>query len=129
MKEKSQSSMELAILVGAMLFFFLTLLYVFEQNITQKSYEQRDFAMNELALNVQNELSIAAAATDGYQRNFQIQTKLLGMDYSVTLIANSVYINTSDGKHAMSLSVQNVTGNITKGNNFIRKTNGIVYLN
>jgi hypothetical protein len=129
MNRKSQSSMEFAILIGAMLFFFLSFMYVFQENLNQKAYEKRDFEINELALNVQNELGIAAAASDGYQRNFEIPQKLFGMNYSITLVSNSVYILTSDGKHAMSLSVQNVTGDIRRGSNSIRKVDGTVYLN
>lgn len=129
MKRKAQSAIEFVILVGAMLFIFITFLFVFQQKTAERSYERRNFAIQELALNVQNELSIAACATDGYQREFEVPSKILGMEYDITLIANSVYINTTDGRHAMALPVQNVSGSIQKGGNFIRKENGEVLLN
>lgn len=129
MNKKCQSSIELVILIGTMFFLFLSFLFVFQQNLNEKAYEKRDFEINELALNVQNEIAIAATASDGYQRNFEVPQELFGVDYTISLVSNSVYIITSDEKHAMSLSVQNVSGQIWKGDNFIRKVNGEVYLN
>ncbi len=129
MKKRAQSAMEFSLLIGVILFIFLSFLFVFQQDVARKSIEKRNMAFEELALTVQNELNIAAKATDGYRREFIIPNKVLGVDYSITLISNSIYLNSTNGKHAMSFPGQNVTGILTKGTNVITKINSTIYLN
>lgn len=126
---KAQSSTELLILVGAMLVIFITLLFAFEQNISLKTNEQRLFQFEELGLFVKNEIEIAANARDGYQRNFQIPEKVVGKEYNITLVEEQVYIQTLDGKISLAVPAQNVTGQILKGQNIIRKVSGEILLN
>lgn len=126
---KGQSAMELFILVGAMMFIFIVLLGIFQQSVSRKTNEKRDEAFNELAINVANEFNIAASASDGYSRTFQVPENVLGLDYDISIVSSSVYIISEDEKHALSLTVQNVTGSINKGDNVIQKVNGEILLN
>ena len=129
MNHKSQSAIEFMTLIGVVLFFFLMLILAFQQNIAEKTYEKRNQAVQELAFSVQNEIAIASAATDGYEREFEIPQNILNADYTINLTDNSVFLLTADGKHGLSLPVQNVTGDIVKGMNTIKKINGGVFLN
>jgi len=127
--KKGQSSIEFLILVGALLFIFILFLGLFQQNISQKTIEQRNQEITELALTVKNEISLATEASDGYQRQFEIPKTLLGKDYDINVTQGSVYIRTKDGRNALALPVYNVTGEINKTTNNIRKVNGSIYLN
>jgi hypothetical protein len=127
--EKAQSAIEFIILIAGVFFFILALSAIFQQKISQKTNENRDLEMQELALAVQNELNIAAKASDGYSREFNIPQKIFGMDYDITLVGTAVYLNSTDGKHALSLSTQNATGQFIKGTNLIRKVDGEILLN
>lgn len=128
--KKAQSALEFMILVIAAIFLLSTFSLIFYQNIAQKNVEKRNEAVMELALNLQNELEIAAKATDGYSREFELPNKIVGLDYSVSLVENSIYLNTSDGLHSLALSAPNVTGQFIKGStNVIRKQNTIVMVN
>ena len=129
MIKKSQSALEFIILIGAMLFFFIALSLTFQQNIAEKGKQQRNLEVQELALAVQNEIDLATGSSDGYERNFNIPDKLLNIGYQITLTEGFVYIITDDDKHALALPIKNITGEILKGNNLIKKINGQVFLN
>ncbi len=127
--KKSQSAIEFVVLVSGVFFFIIALSAVFQQKISQKTNENRDIEILDLALAMQNELNIAARASDGYSRQFNIPQKIIGIDYGIALVGNSIYLNTTDGKHAMLLEAQNTTGQFVKGTNIIRKVNGEIFLN
>ncbi len=127
--KRGQSSIEFLILVGAVLFIFIIFLGLFQQNIGQKTIEKRNHEVTELALTVQNEINLASEASNGYRRQFTIPQKILGSDYDINITSGSVYVRTRDGKHALAIPVQNVTGDMNKTINNIRKVNGTIYLN
>lgn len=129
MKKKSQSSVEFIILISAVLFFFSALLLVFSENIADKSISNREKEFQELSFTIQNELNLAAETSDGYQRTFYLPEKILNYDYTIDLTDGSIYMRTFDGKYASAFPAPNVTGQLIKGPNIIRKYDGIVYLN
>lgn len=112
-----------------MLFVFVLFLGLFQKNINEKTVEKRKYALTELALTVQNEINLAAEASDGYSRTFEIPTNILGSDYDVNISSGMVYARTKDGQHALALPAQNVTGDMNKTSNKIKKINGTIYLN
>ena len=127
--KKGQSAIEFLILVGAVLFIFVLFLGIFQKNIGEKTIEKINYALIELALTVQNEIALASESSDGYSRTFEIPTNILGSEYDINISSGSVYARTRDGKHALALPVQNVTGDMNKTSNTIKKINGIIYLN
>jgi preprotein translocase subunit YajC len=62
-------------------------------------------------------------------RMFKIPESLNGLDYEISLGGGIIYLKTNNGKFAVTLPVQNVTGEIIKGENVLRKEEGKVYLN
>ena len=129
-KKKAQTAIEFLLLLGGALIFIVAFTATFQHQVTEKKLEKRNFLFQELALTVQNELNIAASASDGYRREFNIPQQITGLDYGITLIENFIYINSTDGKQALSLPAQNATGQfITGSSNVIEKRNGIIYVN
>ncbi|MBI5804053.1 hypothetical protein HY450_02310 [Candidatus Pacearchaeota archaeon] len=129
MKEKGQSAVEFIILVGAVMFFFIAMLYVFQQNLADKSVEERNRLLNEIGLSIQKEIELASDSSEGYTREFKVPETLLNLEYTVELTESVLYIHTDDGKYALTLPVHDVTGQIKKGQNSIRKREGRVFLN
>ena len=95
--------------------------------ILEKNKEKEQIIVQNVALNVQDEISLASGSTDGYSRSFSIPQEILGENYDIT-VANG-YVNVSLKKFAVFYKVAEVQGSIQKGNNFIKKENGAVYLN
>ncbi len=126
--KKAQSAIEFMIIVAAVFLFFIVFLYAIQKNSAERMLWQRIDAMKEITLTLQSEIAIANDAGDGYNRNFNLPEKMLGgIDYNLSIIANSVYINTT--KDALALPCLNVTGQPIFGNNSIRNVNGSVILN
>ena len=126
--KKSQSAIEFMIVAGVFLFFYIVLLFAIQTNTAEQLRTNRVLAIKEVALTVQNEIQLANAASDGYQRTFTLPDYLLsGIEYNVIIDGTLVYINTS--KDGFAISVENVTGQPAKGDNTIRNVNGSVFLN
>ena len=127
--KKSQSAMEFMIIVGVLLLIVLGISYTFYQNISEKEKQQKNLVFHELAKTVQKEIELASKTFDGYQREFEIPDKVAEKEYNITIVESVVFVQTTDGKIALALPVKNVTGQIQKGQNIIRKINGSVFLN
>ena len=129
MKRNGQSTIEFVILVTAVLFFFVGFLVFIQERIALTNYESMSVALYELAATVQDEISLASSSADGYSRQFNIPASLNGLPYSINITDDSVYIRTSDGRHALALPVGEITGDVIIGVNLIEKSNGFVMLN
>lgn len=126
---KGQGAIEFIILVGFIFFIFVAFLLAIRVNISDKTRESVDLEVKEIALIVQDEIALAAESSDGYYRNFELPVRVANRDYEVNVTGGLVFVRTVDGRHALSLSVLNVTGDVQRGNNIIRKVNGSVILN
>ncbi|MFH1803148.1 MAG: hypothetical protein ABH864_06915 [archaeon] len=129
-KSKAQSAIEFMLLVGAVMIVTLSLVGIFQNTVAKKSIEKRNFVIQELALEIQNEINIAAKSSDGYVRQFDIPETVAGKEYSVGLYEGYVYLNTSDGKHALAVPTYNATGQLIRGGtNTIKKINSTIFVN
>jgi uncharacterized protein (UPF0333 family) len=126
---KAQSAIEFMLLVGAVLVITLSLTSIFQESVARKSIERRNFLFQELALEVQNEINIAAKSTDGYVRQFDIPERVANKEYSIGIYENFIYINTTDGRHALAVPTHNVTGQLQKNTNTIKKLNSTIFVN
>lgn len=127
--KKSQSSIEFIIIVGAVLLSFVTVLAVLQKSLGEKTIEKRNFEFLELAMAVQNEMNLASKTSDGYQRSFTLPEKIEGFNYQIRIIADSVYLNSTEAEYAVALPSPEVSGQLQKGSNTLRKINGTIYLN
>jgi len=71
MNKKAQSAIEFVILVGVVVFFFLTFLFVIEGNIIDQVKDNKNLVTKEIALTVQNEINLASESSDGYYGNLK----------------------------------------------------------
>ena len=126
--KRGQSSIEFFVLVGAVLFFFVTFLLAIQANIADNIRAKIEISLREAALSVQDEIALASASSDGYTRYFLLPNEIEGIGYEINIVEDSVYARIED-RYALALPVFNVTGDVQKGDNLIRKSNGAVYLN
>ncbi|MEK6847189.1 MAG: hypothetical protein AABY16_03420 [Nanoarchaeota archaeon] len=127
---KAQSAVEFIILVGFIAFFFLIFLFVIQANTADERWDNRNMLTQELALEIQQEISLAAGSSSGYSRQFTLPVKISGLAYTAEIVENTVvYVHTDNGEHALSLPVSYVNGNLVLGVNTIKNIGGAVYLN
>ena len=129
MEKKAQSAIEFFIITGSVFFFFISFLFVIQSNISDKVLERRSIQVQEIALIIREEVSLAFESSDGYSRNFKIPEKIDGLEYSVIISDGFVFVMTEDEKHAVTFPIMDVTGQPEHGDNYITKNSGIVSLN
>ena len=127
--KRAQVAIEFLIIIGAVVFFVSIFLLAIQNSQQEKTYQQQNIQLKEIALTVQNEINLASESSDGYVREFIIPKTAGSQEYQITLDLGIVYIKTTDNKHALTLPVQEVTGNINKTQNTIQKINGQILLN
>jgi hypothetical protein len=97
--------------------------------VADRNKASLDALVVDLASAVRNELTLASTAGDGYSRTFSVPDVLISQPYTISFNASTVYVRTTDGKHAVALPIVNVTGQVKKGANTIRNVNGTIILN
>jgi uncharacterized protein YpmB len=127
MKKRGQGIIEFVVLFGVALLFFVVIMASIQEKQSQRNKEKERIIVQNIALDVQDEINLAAGSSDGYRRNFQIPANILGKDYEIEITQGYV-VAKLDG-YIVDYEVFNVTGLIIEGDNLIRKENGIVYLN
>ena len=127
--KRSQSAIEFLILIGVIAFFFTIFFAALNENIGDKTRERKTIAIENIAVSVQDEINLASKSSDGYSRQFNVPNDFNGEDYSINLTDGMVYVKSSDNKYAIALPIPNITGNVGKGNNLIKKQGGVIYLN
>ena len=129
MKKRAQTAVEFLILVGVILFFFTAFFVAVQGNMSDRIKERKNILVREVALTIQDEIKFASESSEGYYREFTLPSNIGGSSYEALIIENVIYIRTLDNKHAIALPIQNVTGPINLGDNFIKKEGGVVKLN
>src|SRR3989344_4387704 len=103
MEKRAQSAIEFMIVIGAVLFFFLSFVYSIGLQKAEDIQEKKDLQVKDIILSVKDEINLASEASDGYGRYFIIPEKVSGyIDYSISVQGNLIYIATDDGKSAMA---------------------------
>jgi hypothetical protein len=128
-KNLGQSAIELILLFVTLFFFIITFLYVIQSNVAKQTITQYNDESLQIVSDIRDEITLAEQANEGYARSFNVPLSLLNKNYNITIVNQDIYLVSDDGKQAVSLWVKNVTGQIQKGTNVIRKSNGIIYLN
>jgi len=129
--KKSQGSVEFMILVGIVLFFFVTFFLSIQESMSYKIEQKKMIVVKNIALSVQDEFNLALKSSDGYERTFEIPSDINGQDYIIGIQEDTVYVKTLDEKTVIYLPVANVTmiNDINKGSNKITKQGGIINVN
>lgn len=129
LKKKAQVGIELVIIIGALLMFMLFFLGIIGNNTLEKNRQKQDILTEQTAMNVRDEIALAFKSSNGYWRVFEVPQKIGNKEYNITLVDGFVYVISNDQKNSIALPIENVTGNIVKGQNTIKKINGTIYLN
>jgi hypothetical protein len=124
---KSQAALEFLILVGIVLFVFTIMIGVVSSRTTDIYKKRGAIIADDIVTKVQKEVNLASRVLDGYSRDFSIPQKIGKENYSISITGNEVVLSTE--KEDFWRIIPNVVGNITKGSNTIRKTNGVIYIN
>jgi len=127
--KKAQATVELIIIMGFLIFFFIMFVGIIQEKMQEKSEEKKTIIIKDIVKTVQEEIDLAIKSTDGYKRQFKLPEKIIDNDYEISIFEGIVYAKTTNEKHAIAVNIKNVTGTISKGTNTIIKQNGIVYLN
>jgi hypothetical protein len=125
--KKSQSAVEFTMLLAALSFFFLLFLAVINENMIDKTKERQEIILKGIANNVLDEINFASSSVNGYKRNFNIPEDAGGVEYEISIIDHLVYVKTE--RISLAYPIQNIVGEIKKGENIISKENNIIYLN
>ena len=73
------------------------------------------------------ELNLAIALEDGYERAFFIPLTIDGLEYNISKENGFLTFMSSDAEY--TIHVPPYTGDVTKGNNVIKKIDGAVEVN
>jgi len=126
-KKNAQSAVEFMVILSAILFFFVTFFAIIQMNVEKKNLEKEKIIIQSIALDVQDEINIAAKSSEGYSREFKVPENIFGKNYEINISGNFIYVSLKE--LGISYKISEINGSIKKGFNLIRKENGTVYLN
>ncbi len=131
-RKKGQIAIEFLLYIGIAFFMVIVLLAsilaVSEDNVKIRTYAD----MDDLGKSLQQELLLASQLEDGYTRRINLPITMNGKGYNVTVgqsnPQNSYILLAYEGSELFYLTPP-VEGNLTLGNNVLRKRNGTLYVN
>ena len=126
-KKRGQSAIEFMVIFAAILLFFVSFFAIIQMNVEKKNFEKEKILVQNIALDVQDEINIAAKSSEGYSREFKIPENIFGKNYEINLSGNFVYVSLNN--IGVSYKISKINGSVKKGSNLITKQNGTVYLN
>ena len=124
--KKSQIMIEFVLITGIVLATAVIFIAALSQNkALHRSNEF--FLVKDVALKIQNEISVTSYIEDGYSRQFELPEKINNKDYNISIINNTltVWTNTT----SFVAPILNITGYLKKETNTITKANGVTYIN
>ncbi|MBI1936430.1 hypothetical protein HYS31_08415 [Candidatus Woesearchaeota archaeon] len=127
MYNKSQSSVEFAVLASFMLFVVVGFFAIASYKISESKDESNMKVSESIANLVYTEVEIAKSVNDGYTRTFSLPQSVNGIDYSISLVGNREVIVDYLGYEYVKFL--NATGSVHKGDNTISNSIGKVYIN
>lgn len=125
---KSQSAMEFILLASFMLFVVFGFFTLTSSKVLEARQDANQKTAEDIAEFAYRELEIAKSVNDGYIRVFFVPQTINIVNYSIRIVDNrELIINYLDNEYVRFLT-SNISGNITKGYNEIKKEKGIIYV-
>jgi len=131
-KEKGQIAIEFLMYIGIAFFIIIVLLAAIlafsENNVRTRTYSDVD----DLGKSLQQEFLLASKLEDGYTRKMNLPSTLNGKSYNISIGQSNPmnsYIVVGYEESELYYLIPPIIGNITLGNNVLRKVNGTLYLN
>jgi len=128
-KTNAQFAIEFIVLMAFMFLIFLGFIAVITSKVLEAKENERLGIAEDIAALVKNEIDLAKSASDGYNRNFNLPSKIKGNSYSINIIGNRELVVNYTDKEYVSFLPEKVCGYIEVSNNEINKENGIVCAN
>jgi|SRR3989344_7590449 len=124
--KKSQIIAEFVIMVSLAMIFAIIFITAISQN--KGLYQTKEVLwLKDIALKIQDEVSITSYAENGYSRQFKLPSKIDNNNYNISIRNNTLIIWTNTTSYITA--ILNVTGYLKKDSNTITKVNGITYVN
>ena len=94
--------------------------------ISDTSNEANHQAAEDVANIALNEISFARTVSDGYSRTFKMPATIDNKPYQIAIVDNHEIVINFTGIESVKFLPDNVTGNLSFGNNLITKKKGFV---
>lgn len=124
---KSQITTEFMVLVGLAIMMSIILISLATSQINDLYDSRKYLLMRDVALRIQNEIISASKVQDGYIRQFKLPTNINNKNYDILINGNALTIRMEGIDY--NLIILDITGNLNKGTNTIKKTSGVIQLN
>ncbi len=127
---KSQSSMEMVMILTFITAVFVVFLAVAGQKVVETQQQKEMQAAAGLKEVIASEVAAASAAEEGYSRTFELPLNLNSQPYNLTLIAvesaehSEIWIDYNQGREVLNLA-KNIKGNPCPGENRITNDRGL----
>lgn len=121
--------MEFIILASFMLLAILGFFAVTSSRMLEARHDANRKIAEDISDFAYSEIELAKSMRDGYSRNFTMPQAVNGVNYSLGVIDNRELVVDYLGNEHIRFLPANVTGNLVKGTNRIKKANGAVRIN
>ncbi|HLG24027.1 MAG TPA: hypothetical protein VI564_03820 [Candidatus Nanoarchaeia archaeon] len=127
-KKNAQSSLEFIVLASFLFLVVVLFLALMSTSLSDSNDLQKEQSAIELSDLIMGEITTARSVNDGYSRTFEIPKSINGINYTVKIIdSRELVVNFLDYEYVRFMP-SNFSGNISRGQNRISKTSGIVYI-
>jgi hypothetical protein len=126
---KAQAGIEFLVLVSLLLLIFAFVMWNGSSLQNQLNFVKMDVEAKNLCDKIAFEINSAVRSGDGFNRKFYVETNIFGVsDFDIKVGNYSAFINWERGSVASSIIIENITGNVNKGVNFIENRNEKIYV-
>ncbi|MBN2112076.1 hypothetical protein JW707_03170 [Candidatus Woesearchaeota archaeon] len=124
---KAQVAMEFVMLIMIAFMIMIVFTAFAKDSMIDIRKDEEGDALKDVVESVKSEILIASNVEDGYRRDFTIPDSVRGINYTIEISYG--YINAESRNYEYSVQVPPTVGIIVKGENTIRREEGVVYLN
>lgn len=122
--------MEFIAFVSILLVILLSVLYFNSSFYVQATSNEIYNDAQSLCDQIASEINMALKAGDGYSRAFYMPSKFTDdLDYSVQIENYLVTLSWTSNRVQSVILTKNVTGAVINGQNLIKNSNGVIYVN
>lgn len=126
-RAKGQVAFEFVVLISILFTALLVFTSFVRDNFHDVQSDTDYYKLKDVALSVKSEISLAVALEDGYNRAFFIPLTIDGLEYNIS--RDNGFLTFASSETEYVIGVPAYTGTIQKGNNVIRKLEGVVEVN
>ena len=123
-KRGGQVALEFVFLIAIAFAVSIIFMYALMGQAEELNDEQEFVAVQDISAKIQNELTIAAGAESGYERDFLLPDSIHTFSYNISIMNNTLII-TTENKQFIRI-IPTIEGNIKLGWNRICVTDGAI---